>query len=117
MPEELWSLIAAHLPAHRRSPRCGRPRISDGAALTGIVFVLTTGIHWEYIPRELGCDSGMTYWRSHSRMDASKRLVAYPSGSVASPSRARPNHVAPRQRRRCRRAITCWRRAYRPEPN
>ena len=63
LPEDLWSLIAAYLPAHRRSPRGGRPRINDRAALTGILFVLKTGIPWEYLPRELGCGSGMTCWR------------------------------------------------------
>ncbi|WP_081897660.1 IS5 family transposase [Massilia sp. BSC265] len=63
LPEDLWSLIAAHLPAHHRSPKGGRPRIDDRAALTGILFVLKTGIPWEYLPRELGCGSGMTCWR------------------------------------------------------
>jgi transposase len=63
LPEDLWSLIAAHLPTHRPSPKGGRPRIDDRAALTGILFVLKTGIPWEYLPRELGCGSGMTCWR------------------------------------------------------
>jgi transposase len=31
--------------------------------LTGIVFVLKTGIPWEDLPREMGCGSGMTCWR------------------------------------------------------
>jgi transposase len=31
-------------------------------ALKGILFVLRTGIPWEYLPREMGC-SGMTCWR------------------------------------------------------
>ena len=31
--------------------------------LTGILFVLQTGIPWEYLPKELGCGSGMTCWR------------------------------------------------------
>jgi hypothetical protein len=35
LPDELWSLIAAHLPAHVPSPKGGRPRINDRAALTG----------------------------------------------------------------------------------
>lgn len=33
------------------------------AALTGIIFVLRTGIPWELLPQELGCGSGMTCWR------------------------------------------------------
>ena len=32
-------------------------------ALTGILFVLKTGIPWEYLPKELGAGSGMTCWR------------------------------------------------------
>lgn len=71
LPEELWSLIAPHLPAHRRSPKGGRPRINDRATLTGILFVLKTGIPWKYLPRELGCGSGMTCWRRlHEGMQA-----------------------------------------------
>jgi transposase len=33
------------------------------AALCGILFVLHTGIQWEYLPQELGFGSGMTCWR------------------------------------------------------
>jgi transposase len=31
--------------------------------LTGILFVLKTGLPWEYLPPEMGCGSGMTCWR------------------------------------------------------
>lgn len=31
--------------------------------LTGILFVLQTGIPWEHLPQEMGCGSGMTCWR------------------------------------------------------
>lgn len=44
LPDYLWSLVAVHLPANRRSPKGGRPRINDRATLTGILFVLKTGI-------------------------------------------------------------------------
>ena len=40
----------------------GRPRVSDRAALTGIIFVLKSGIPWEMLPQELGCGSGVTCW-------------------------------------------------------
>lgn len=31
--------------------------------LSGILFVLYTGISWEHLPQELGFGSGMTCWR------------------------------------------------------
>jgi transposase len=31
--------------------------------LTGIIFVLKSGIPWELLPHEVGCGSGMTCWR------------------------------------------------------
>jgi len=37
--------------------------VDDRAALTGIVFVLRTGISWPLLPAELGCSSGVTCWR------------------------------------------------------
>jgi transposase len=37
--------------------------VNDRAALTGILFVLKTGIPWEMLPQEMGCGSGMTCWR------------------------------------------------------
>ena len=60
--DALWELIEPHLPRWKPA-RTGRPRLSDRAALTGIIFVLQTGIPWEYLPQEMGCGSGMTCWR------------------------------------------------------
>jgi transposase len=59
----LWAIIAPLLPTERPRPKGGRPRIADRAALTGILFVLKSGIPWEMLPQELGCGSGMTCWR------------------------------------------------------
>src|SRR5207249_2308743 len=47
----------------RRSRFPGRKPIDDRRALTGILFVLKTGIPWEDLPHELGAGSGMTCWR------------------------------------------------------
>ncbi len=63
IPEGLWPIIEKLLPASAPKPRGGRPRISDRAALSGILFVLRTGIAWEDLPPELGCGSGVTCWR------------------------------------------------------
>lgn len=61
--DELWELIAPLLPKRTKSPKGGRPPVPDRAALTGIVFVLKTGIQWEDLPQEMGCGVGMTCWR------------------------------------------------------
>lgn len=37
--------------------------MDDRAALTGILFVLMSGIPWEMLPKEMGCGSGMSCWR------------------------------------------------------
>jgi transposase len=63
LPDALWARIAPLLPPEPPKPKGGRPRVSDRAALTGILFVLTTGIPWEYLPAEMGWGSGMTCWR------------------------------------------------------
>ena len=56
-------MVAPLLPPEPPKPHGGRPRLSDRAALTGIIFVLKSGIPWEMLPQELGCGSGMTCWR------------------------------------------------------
>jgi transposase len=61
--DELWEVIEPLLPEEPLKPRGGRPRIDDRAALTGILFVLKSGIPWEMLPQVMGCGSGMTCWR------------------------------------------------------
>jgi transposase len=63
LTDGLWERIEPHLPPEPPKPQGGRPRIADRAALTGILFVLKTGIQWELLPREMGCGCGMTCWR------------------------------------------------------
>jgi transposase len=63
LEDELWEEIAPLLPAEPAKPKGGRPRVSDRAALTGILFVLKTGLPWEMLPQEMQCGSGMTCWR------------------------------------------------------
>src|SRR5579863_4011276 len=67
--DDLWTIIEPLLPRPRccrrrdKFRRGGRPRVEDRDVLAGIVFVLKTGIPWEYLPREMGCGCGMTCWR------------------------------------------------------
>ncbi|WP_414171083.1 IS5 family transposase [Streptomyces diastatochromogenes] len=63
--DELWSRIEPLLPSKpdgQRRP--GRKKVlEDREVLCGILFVLYTGIQWEWLPGELGFGSGMTCWR------------------------------------------------------
>lgn len=61
--DELWSIVRILIPRVRAKPKGGRLRIADRATLTGILFVLRTGIPWEALPLEMGCGSGVTCWR------------------------------------------------------
>jgi transposase len=60
---EPWEVVEPLLPEEPPKPKGGRPRIDDRAALTGILFVLKSGIPWEKLPQEMACGSGMTCWR------------------------------------------------------
>jgi transposase len=61
--DELWKVIEPLLPPEAPKPQGGRPRVDDRAALSGIIFVLKSGIPWEMLPQEMGCGSGVTCWR------------------------------------------------------
>ena len=65
LSDELWELVEPLLPApkKRRFRFPGRKRVDPRRSLTGILFVLKTGIQWEDLPREMGCGSGITCWR------------------------------------------------------
>ena len=63
LSDHLWECICPLLPPHRAHPKGGRPFLEDRQVLTGILFVLKTGIPWEDLPQEMGCGSGMTCWR------------------------------------------------------
>jgi transposase len=63
LTDDLWTRIEPLLPKEPPKPKGGRPRVPDRACLTGILFVLKTGIAWADLPEELGCGSGVTCWR------------------------------------------------------
>ncbi len=55
--EELWELIQPLLPPPkpRRWRYPGRKPLDNRQALTGILFVLKSGIPWGMLPKEIGC--------------------------------------------------------------
>ena len=69
LSDELWTIIEPLIPVHTPSPKGGRPRLDNRAALTGILFVLRTGLPWEYLPQELGV------WFWHELLAKASRLA------------------------------------------
>jgi len=65
LDDRLWKVIEPlfPLPKKRRRRYPGRKPIDNRKALCAILFVLKTGLPWEYLPQELGWGSGMTAWR------------------------------------------------------
>ena len=63
--DALWTRIEPLLPKRRSRNRqyAGRTPIPDRAVLTGILFVLRSGIPWNMLPPQMGCGSGTTCWR------------------------------------------------------
>lgn len=63
--DELWELIEPILPRPKRRRRRypGRKPFDRRKVLTGILFVLRSGVPWAMLPQEMGCGSGMTCWR------------------------------------------------------
>src|SRR5882762_7215276 len=60
--DELWQRIEPLLPPAkpRRSHHSGRKPLQPRNILTGIIFVLKTGLNWEDLPAELGWGCGRT---------------------------------------------------------
>src|SRR4051812_33960222 len=99
LTDELWEIIEPILPRWTPSPKGGHPRIDDRKALTGILFVLKTGIPWEDLPWEMGCG-----WHDLLApapcLARSRRLVPLAPGSAATTRRHRPDRLVA-CRRRC----------------
>lgn len=64
LDDALWEVVEPLLPVKRRRKKHpGRKPLDPRRVLTGILYVLQTGIPWTWLPKEMGCGSGMTCWR------------------------------------------------------
>ena len=64
LSDALWAILEPILPpVPPPGPQGGRPPITHRQALTGILFVLKTGLPWEDLPAEMTCGCGMSCWR------------------------------------------------------
>lgn len=57
---ELWEIMGPLLPEAPPKLEGCRPRLDEQASLTGIIFVLKSGIPREMLPQEMGLGSGVT---------------------------------------------------------
>ena len=86
----LWERIEPLLPVvPRRADHPGRRRLDDRKVLSGILFVLYTGIPWEFLPQELGFGSGMTCWRRLRDWHQSGRVAAVARDAAGRAERGR----------------------------
>ena len=88
LPEAFWARIAPLLPPEPPKPKGGRPRVSDRAALTGILFVLKKG-HPLGVP---ACRDGV--WERDDVLAQAARLV--PSGRLAQAAPGASRRAGPR---------------------
>src|SRR5438093_12110939 len=92
--DELWRLVEPLIPkVPRRYRYPGRKRIDDRKVLSGILFVLRTGIGWEQLPQEMGCGSGMTCWRRLHEWQQAGCLAAAARSAAREVARGRPDRL------------------------
>lgn len=61
----------------RRADHPGRKRLADRKVLCGILFVLNTGIAWEFLPQEPGNDVPVSF-----RLPTTPGVMAAGTGAV-----------------------------------
>jgi transposase len=65
LDDEVWSAVAelVPVPEKRTASEPGRRQLENRATLSGILFILMTGLPWNELPGHLGFGSGTTCYR------------------------------------------------------
>jgi len=50
LSDELWAVLEPLIPPPPPQPKGGRKQVPNRATLSGILFVLKSGIPWEFLP-------------------------------------------------------------------
>ena len=116
LPDDLWSFVGPLLPPDKPAGSNGRPAVRNRQALTGILFVLRTGIPWEYLPQEMGCGSGMTCWRRLHAWQEQGRMATHIRSLVGPPTRGRCHRLVARGGRQRIRPSRFWGQKTGPTP-
>lgn len=61
LTDKEWTVLTPLLPKDPPHPKGGRPYLPNRKVLSGIWFIVTTGIPWNDLPKRFG--SGSTAWR------------------------------------------------------
>src|SRR4030095_10400754 len=95
--DDLWIRIEPLLPKRRPRNRqhAGRKPIPDRAVLTGILFVLRSGIPWNMLPPQMGCGAGSTCWRRLVRWPRARVWETLPRGLLTAVRRRGDLRLAP----------------------
>jgi transposase len=72
--DDRWALVEPLLPPHPPRPKGGRPPVPDRACVTGIVFVLKTGIQWEDLPQDRILTPSFSCVRTHKTRRLRRRV-------------------------------------------
>ena len=78
LDDGLWAVLELLLPPDPPRPRGGRPRLPARQVLTGILFVLRSGIPWELLPRSPGLRLGHDLLAKAAGAAGPRRLAAQP---------------------------------------